>query len=250
MILEGLRMKLRGTTAIVTGGSRGIGYAIAEALVKAGVKTIITGRNIGTITSAAEKINAIPMVWNIADISAMKNKFNECLELLGGCDILVNNAGVFDKVGWGLGMLNVSEDDWDNVIDINLKSAFFMMQTSAKYMYENKIKGNILNISSVAANEPLQGPYGVSKAGLFGLTRGWAKNLAPYGIVVNGIAPGPVATEMNGWKDGDSLSHSRIPTGRFALTSEIASLAMYLLSEEACQIVGHTVVLDGAYDIK
>lgn len=243
-------MGIRGSRAIVTGGSRGIGFAIAEELVKAGVSVVITGRNASTIREAAEKIGALPLEWDISDISQMPEKFAKCTDMLGGCDILVNNAGVFDLVGWGMGMLRVSEADWDRVIDVNLKAAFFIMQTAAKYMYENKIKGNILNISSVAANEPLQGPYGVSKAGLFGLTRGWAKNLAPYGIVVNGIAPGPVATEMNGWKPGDPLEHPRIPTGRFATAEEIGRLAMFLLSEEADQIVGHTVVCDGAYDIK
>lgn len=243
-------MKIRGNKAIVTGGSRGIGLKIAKELAEAGVSVVITGRNADSLSKAAAESGAVPVVWDISDINRMKEKFDECVGILGGFDILVNNAGVFDPVGWGMGMLNVTEEDWDMVMDINLKAAFFMMQTAAKYMLENTIRGNILNISSVAANEPLQGPYGASKAGLFGLTRGWGKVLAPTGIIVNGIAPGPVATEMNGWHEGDPLDHSRIPTGRFVLAEEVAKLAMYLLSEDAVQIIGHSVVCDGAYDIK
>ena len=243
-------MKIRGNKAIVTGGSRGIGLKIAKELAEAGVSVVITGRNADSLSKAAAESGAVPVVWDISDINRMKEKFDECVGILGGFDILVNNAGVFDTVGWGMGMLNVTEEDWDRVMDVNLKAAFFMMQTAVKYMLGNKIRGNILNISSVAANEPLQGPYGASKAGLFGLTRGWGKVLAPTGIIVNGIAPGPVATEMNGWHEGDPLDHSRIPTGRFVLAEEVAKLAMYLLSEDAVQIIGHSVVCDGAYDIK
>ena len=226
----------RGSKAIVTGGSRGIGLEIAKELVKSGVSVVITGRSAGSLGKAAAESGAIPVVWDISDISLMREKFDECVKLLGGVDILVNNAGVFDSVGWGMGMLNVSEKDWDTVMDVNLKAAFFMMQTTAKYMLDKGIRGNILNISSVAANEPLQGPYGASKAGLFGLTRGWGMVLAHTGIVVNGIAPGPVATEMNNWHEGDSLTHNRIPTGRFVTAEEVAKLAMYLLSGDAVQI--------------
>ena len=243
-------MNIRGTKALVTGGSRGVGLEIAKELVKNGVSVVITGRNAESLRKAADESGAIPLVWDISDIRIMPEKFDECVKLLGGFDILVNNAGVFDPVGWGMGMLNVTESDWDRVMDINLKAAFFIMQTAAKFMLANDIRGNILNISSVAANEPLQGPYGASKAGLFGLTRGWGKVLAPKGIVLNGIAPGPVATEMNGWHEGDPLDHSRIPTGRFVTVEEVAKLALYLLSEDAVQIIGHSIVCDGAYDIK
>lgn len=244
-------MTLRGTKALVTGGSRGIGYAIAEKLVAAGVKTVITGRNEETLAAAAAKIGASYLVWDITDIPNMQSKFDQCVEMLGGFDILVNNAGVLTESNeWGFGMLNLSETEWDRVININLKGAYFMMQTAVRYLYQNQIKGNVLNISSVAATEPFYGPYATSKGGLTGLTRGWGKQFAPSGIVINGIGPGPIATEMNHWHEGDSMEHSRIPTGRFGTCDEVANLAMYLLSEEANQIVGHTIIMDGAYDIK
>ena len=98
--------------------------------------------------------------------------------------------------------------------------------------------------------EPTNGAYGASKIAATGLTRGWGKRFASEGIVINGIAPGPVATEMNGWHEGDPMEHDRIPFGRFATIDEIASLAMHLLSKEAEMICGETVVLDGAYAIR
>ena len=113
-------MKIRGNKAIVTGGSRGIGLEIARELVKAGVSVVITGRNSESLGKAAAECGAIPVVWDISDISRMKAKFDECVGILGGFDILVNNAGVFDPVGWGMGILNVTEKDWDRVMDINL----------------------------------------------------------------------------------------------------------------------------------
>lgn len=242
-------MKIRGKCALVTGASRGIGRAIAAELVNSGVNVVITGRNADTLKITADEIGAIPLIWDVSDMTVMTDKFNEALMLMDGLDILVNNAGTFDKVGWRMGMLKVTEQDWDRVIDLNLKATFFMMQTAANYMIAENVKGNILNIYSIAANEPLQGPYGVSKAGVFGLTRGWGKYLAHTGIVVNGIAPGPTATEMIDWHEGDPIAHDRIPSGRYTFPTEIAKLAAYLLSEDAVQLIGHSVVCDGAYNI-
>lgn len=244
-------MTIRGTKALVTGGSRGIGYEIAAQLVKNGVKVVITGRKEETLKAAADKIGAEYLVWDIADISVMQKNFDRVVEMLGGLDIAVSNAGVVTpQHEWGMGMLNLTEAEWDYVMDINLKASYFFMQTVVRYYYQNQIKGNLLNIASVAATEPFYGPYATSKGGVVGLTRGWGKQFAPYGIVINGIGPGPIATEMNNWHEGDSMHHDRIPTGRFGTVEEVGSLAMYLLSEEANQLIGQTIILDGAYDIK
>lgn len=244
-------MGIRGTKALVTGGSRGIGREIARRLVGAGVRTVITGRKEETLRAAAEEIGAAYLVWDIADISVMQSRFDCAVELLDGLDIVVSNAGVLTpQHEWGMGMLDLTEAEWDYVIDINLKAAYFMMQTAVRYYYHNHIPGNLLNIASVAATEPYYGPYATSKGGVVGLTRGWGKTFAPYGIVINGIGPGPIATEMNHWHPGDPMEHKRIPTGRFGTVEEVAGLAMYLLSEEANQIIGQTVIMDGAYDIK
>ncbi len=245
---------LKGNKAIVTGASRGIGFAIAKELADAGCSVVITGRNIETLKAAAEKIggNIIPMVWDAADIDLAEVKIKEAVELLGGLDIVVNNAGIFaQRSEWGKeSLLQTTVDEWESVMKTNTSSIFFTMQAAVKYMLQNKIKGNILNVTSAAGYEPVYGAYGASKIAATGLTRGWGKMFASDGITINGIAPGPVATEMNNWHEGDPMEHSRIPFGRFATIEEVAKLAMYLLSEDAQMVCGETVVLDGGYAIR
>ena len=124
------------------------------------------------------------------------------------------------------------------------------MQAAVKYMLSNSVRGNILNVTSVAGYEPVRGAYGASKIAATGLTRGWGRMFADDGITINGIAPGPVATEMNNWHEGDSMENDRIPFGRFSTIEECAKLAMFLLSKEAEMVCGETVVLDGAYAIR
>ena len=245
---------IKGNKAIVTGASRGIGFAIAKELVNAGCSVVITGRNEKTLKVAAEKIGktAIPMVWNASDIDLAAAKINEAAEILGGLDIVVNNAGIFaQRNEWSkTDLLQTTVDEWQSVMKTNTSAIFFTMQAAVNYMLENNIKGNILNVTSVAGYEPVYGAYGASKIAATGLTRGWGKMFANDGITINGIAPGPVATEMNNWHEGDPMKHDRIPFGRFATVEEIAKLAMYLLSEEAQMVCGETVVLDGAYSIR
>ena len=245
---------IKGNKAIVTGASRGIGFAIAKELVNAGCSVVITGRNEKTLKVAAEKIGktAIPMVWNASDIDLAAAKINEAAEILGGLDIVVNNAGIFaQRNEWSkTDLLQTTVDEWQSVMKTNTSAIFFTMQAAVNYMLENNIKGNILNVTSVAGYEPVYGAYGASKTAATALTRGWGRMFANDGITINGIAPGPVATEMNNWHEGDPMKHDRIPFGRFATVEEIAKLAMYLLSEEAKMVCGETVVLDGAYSIR
>ena len=245
---------LKGYKAIVTGASRGIGFAIAKELAKNGCNVVITGRNIKTLQEAAEKIegNIIPMVWDASQVEIADSKISEAASLMGGLDIVVNNACIFAKRNeWNKKtLLETTVNEWESVMKTNTSSIFFTMQSAVKYMLNNGIKGNILNITSVAGYEPVYGAYGASKTAAKGLTRGWGRMFANDGITINGIAPGPVATEMNNWHEGDQMEHDRIPFGRFATIEEIASLAMYLLSEEAVMVCGETVILDGAYSIR
>lgn len=245
---------LKGNKAIVTGGSRGIGYAIAKELSQRGCKVIITGRNLNTLQAAAQEIgdNVIPMIWDASEIEVAGEKISQAVDILGGLDILVNNAGIFaQKSEWEKeSLLKTTVNDWESVMKTNASSVFFTMQAAVNYMLKNKIRGNILNITSVAGYEPVYGAYGASKITATSLTRGWGKMFANDGITINGIAPGPVATEMNDWHEGDPMEHSRIPFGRFSTIEEIAKLAMYLLSEEAEMVCGETVVLDGGYAIR
>ena len=240
--------------ALVTGASRGIGYAIAKKLAQNGDKIVITGRKKETLERVAKELgqNVFPMVWDAAEFDKADEKVREAAEKLGGLDIVVNNAGIFARRSeWDKkSLLKTTVKEWQDVIDVNASAVFFTMQASVNYMLENGVKGNILNITSVAGEEPVFGAYGGSKILATGLTRGWGKMFASDGITINGIAPGPVATEMNNWHEGDSMKHDRIPYGRFATIDEVATLAMYLLDEKAKMICGETVIIDGAYSIR
>lgn len=244
---------LRGSKAIVTGASRGIGLAIANMLVKEGCRVIITGRNEEALSRAAASIGACPKVWDAADLSAWPAHIEEAAATLGGLDILVNNAGIFcqSHSEWDPdALLETTVDEWERVMHTNTSALFFAMQAAVAYMRRSHVAGNILNITSVAGYEPVRGAYGASKIAASGLTRGWGLMYAKDGIVINGIAPGPVATEMNHWHEGDPLDNPRVPAGRFATADEVAELARYLLSPAACMVCGETVVLDGAYAIR
>ena len=240
--------------ALITGASRGIGYAIAKKLSQNGCAVVITGRNINTLERVANELgkNVLPMVWNSAEFDKTDEKVKEAAEMLGGLDIVVNNAGIFAQSNeWDKNsLLNTTAKEWQDVINVNASAVFFTMQSAVKYMLKNNIKGNILNITSVAGEEPVYGAYGGSKILATGLTRGWGKMFASDGITINGIAPGPVATEMNNWHEGDSMNHDRVPYGRFSTVDEIAKLAMYLLSKDAKMICGETVIIDGGYSIR
>jgi NAD(P)-dependent dehydrogenase (short-subunit alcohol dehydrogenase family) len=245
---------IKGKTALVTGASRGIGFAIAKMLASEGIKVVITGRNKKTLLEAAQLIgaNAIPMVWDASDIEIAEEKINEAASLLGGLDIVVNNAGIFaQRNEWEKNsLLKTTVKEWRSVMSTNTDSIFFSMQASVNYMLKNGIKGNILNVTSVAGNEPVYGAYSASKIAASGLTRGWGKMFASDGITISGIAPGPVATEMNNWHDGDPLDCDSIPYGRFATIEEIAELARYMLDENAKMLCGEVIVFDGAYAIR
>ena len=245
---------LRGNKAIVTGASRGIGFAIAGELAKNGCDVVITGRNMDTLRQATEKMQGrvIPMVWDVSCLEIADEKIAEATKLMNGLDIVVNNAGIFpQKNEWEKsGLLSTTVWEWESIMQTNTGSLFFIMQATVKYMRKMGIKGNILNVTSVAGYEPVFGLYGASKTTATALTRGWGKMFANDGITINGIAPGPVATEMNNWHEGDPMENSRIPFGRYATIDEVAKLAMYLLSKDAEMICGETVILDGGYAIR
>lgn len=245
---------LRGSKALVTGASRGIGFAIASMLMEQGCDVIITGRNEKKLQEATTKMpgQVQTLVWDASDIRSAGEKVERAAQMLGGLDIVVNNAGVISQRGeWDeTSLLKTTPEEWERVMAVNASGLFFTMQAGVKYMIKNGIRGNILNVTSVAGEEPVFGAYGASKIAATGLTRGWGKMFAKEGIVINGIAPGPVATEMNNWHEGCPMEHSRIPFGRFATIEEIGSLAKYLLSKEAEMVCGEVVILDGAYAIR
>lgn len=235
---------LQGRTALITGGTSGIGKSIAEAFLNAKASVIITSRS---QTRAQETVlelkNKFPnlsitgVVMDNTEISKIKETFDELKSLYSPIDILVNNAGVGEGF-WG----RTTEEEYDKVMDTNLKGVFFLTEYVAKYMKENHIKGNILNICSSASLRPANTAYRLSKWALRGFTLGIAKTLIKYDIVVNGIAPGPTATPLFGYEDLEDISKPVNPNGRYAAPQEIANMAVIYVSD-----MGRTIVGDIAY---
>lgn len=156
-------------------------------------------------------------------------------------DILVNCAGVVNKGGF----FDITEEEYDRVMDINVKGVYFACQAVSKYMIENKIKGHILNISSSSALRPAWTPYQMSKWSIRGFTQGLADTLLPYGIVVNAIGPGQTATKMLGMEEGESIYNAGNPCGRYALPEEIANLALFMVGQTGDLIIGETYYITG-----
>lgn len=240
---------LAGKTALITGGTSGIGKAIAIAFLKAGADVIITGRNLQKAKDVAEEITALcnkgkafGVALNNKDIASFTTVFNEILGLIENkpIDILVNNAGT----GEG-GSYRCSVEDYENIMDTNLKGAYFLSRIVSDYMRNNKIQGNILNIASSSSLRPATTPYILSKWGIKGMTIGLAKILIKDGIVVNGLAPGPTATPMLNKDINDDLYIPDNPSERFATPDEIANMAVILTSGMGRMIVGDTIYMTG-----
>ena len=239
---------LKDKVALITGGSGGIGLAMAESFLKSGAKVIIAGTNEEKLRSCCEKIggggvNLSNIVIDVKDVESMPGKVKTAAAMSpeNRIDILVNSAGVVSHSDF----LDMSEQEYDNIMDINAKGTFFMSQATAKYMIENRIKGHILNVTSSSALRPAWTPYQMSKWAVRGLTLGTADKLLPYGIVVNAIAPGPTATPMLGKNEGDNIYHPTTPAKRYAMPSEIAALATFMVSDMGDMIVGDTFYMTG-----
>ena len=159
---------------------------------------------------------------------------------IGGIDILVNNAGVLGAI-----IPNAKEEDYDKILDTNLKGVFFLTQFFCNYMAKNNIKGNVLNIASSSSLRPAISAYTVSKWGLRGLTLGFARSYAKFGITINGLAPGPTATPMLIHNGNKNLLNEQIPLGRYALPEEIANMAVFLVSDMGHSIIGDIVYMTG-----
>lgn len=244
---------LEGKVAIVTGGRRGIGKAIALCFAEAGADVVVCDRIIedGELESTAKEIQAlgrrsVALRVDITVKSDVESMVEQTVKEFGTIDILVNNAAIIKRVP----LFEVDEDDWDRVIDTDLKGYFLCCQAVAKRMIERK-KGNIINMASVAALKGLskRGAYNIAKAGVIMLTRGLAWDLGRYNIRVNAIAPAIVKTEMarGFWEDPKALAaeEARIPLGRLAETNDIIGPALFLASDASRFITGHTIIVDG-----
>lgn len=177
------------------------------------------------------------------NVNAIEEKIKEAASLFeeNRIDILVNSAGTHNISNFE----DMTESEYDLIMDTNVKGLFFMCQSMGKYMKENKIKGHILNLSSSSALRPASSPYMISKWAVRGFTLGLAKTLYPHGIVVNAIAPGQTATPMLGKSAEDNLYNSYSVSGRYILPSEIAALATFMVSDFGNMIVGDTFYMTG-----
>lgn len=242
-------MNLRCKYVLVTGGSSGIGLAIAQRLARDGARIVITGRREQRLMNAQREIGencAGYLVWDVSDTSTIHENIRRAEQMMGGFDGLVNNAAVScESFGRGYEPWDITPEEWDQVADADLKGAFFMMREAVDRMRETGRKGNVLNIASNAACMDIVGPYSTSKLGLLKLTRALGKRFGSDGIIINGIAPGATATPMisHYCKDADA-PYERHALGRFIRPEEIAELAAYLMSDMGEIICGHTVVAD------
>ena len=237
--------------ALISGGSGGLGMLIAETFMKSGAKVILAGTSESKLKKCAEKISgggSTPcyIELNLEDIKSFPDKVKTVSEMFGNIDILVNCSG---RNIYAEDFLHVTEEHYDSIMDVNIKGTYFLCQEIGKYMIEKGVKGHILNITSASALRPAWSPYQLSKWALRALTTGLADQFLPHGIIVNAIAPGPVATPMLNKEDGDSIYLKDQPSGRYAVPMEIANMAVILVSDIGNLVVGDSVYMTGGSGI-
>lgn len=247
--------KLDKKVALVTGGGTGLGRCIALEFAREGADVVISSRNLANLEKVAGEIRALgrrslPVVTDVSVADQVRNMVKQTVDHFGRIDILVNSAGVLLKAL----IVDIPEEDWDSLMDTNLKGTFLSIQAAGKHMIRQRY-GRIINISAIAgirANYPENAAYGASKAGVILLTKSAALELGPYGINVNCIAPGPVDTgfretsetpeQVQRWLE---TSRKRSIVGRVGTPQDIANLALFLASDDSSFICGETIVIDG-----
>ncbi len=241
---------LQGMNALVTGASGGIGSAIAIALAKQGARIALSGSNGDKLRAFREQLHEehggehVEITCNLSDKTQVDELIPATLDTLGGIDILVNNAGITRD---GLAM-RMKDDDWDSVIAVNLEAAFRLMRASARPMMKGRF-GRIINITSVVGHtgNPGQMNYCAAKAGLTGMTKSFAQEVASRGITANCIAPGFIRTAMTTALDDKQAEaiNARIPMGKMGGGDDIGAAAAFLASREAGYITGETIHVNG-----
>ena len=247
-------MKLAGKIAIVTGGSRGIGFAIAKTLSENGATVVITSKDSEKIKKAESKIsNSFGITCNIKKKTEVQNVVNQTIEKFGKLDILVNNAGIFPKIKQ---LHEIDENEWNEVLDVNLTGQFRFTKEAIPHL--QKTSGCIINISSDAGLKAYENfnvdAYSASKAALIVLTKCWALEYAKDKIRVNCICPGVVDTDMTkpflkNQKDIEFMNNEH-PLGRIGQPEEIGKSVLYFASDDALWITGAILTVDGGESIK
>ncbi|KAK9879404.1 hypothetical protein WA026_006470 [Henosepilachna vigintioctopunctata] len=243
--------RLTGRVAIVTASTEGIGYAIARRLAREGAKVVVSSRKEKNVENAVQELkkeglNVTGVVCHVGKAEDRKKLFIAS-EQLGGLDILVSNAAVNPEVG---SVLDASENAWDKIFDINVKSSFLLAKESLSQIRKSKF-GRIVFISSIAGYEPMDllGAYSVSKTALFGLTKAAASQLGKENITVNCIAPGLIKTKFStALTESESAREhaiSKIPLGRLGNVDDISGVAAFLASDDGAYVTGETIVAAG-----
>ncbi|KXG77230.1 3-oxoacyl-[acyl-carrier-protein] reductase FabG [Fervidicola ferrireducens] len=244
-------MDLSGKVCLVTGGSRGIGRSISIKLARLGAKVVLNYKSneelAKKVVSEIESLNgeAVAYMADVADYEEASRMVEEVYQKFGRIDILVNNAGITRD---GL-ILRMSEKDWDDVINTNLKGMFNTTKNAVKYMVKQRW-GRIINISSVVGlyGNPGQANYAAAKAGVIGFTKSLAKELGSRGITVNAVAPGFIRTDMTAEiikKNQETSIIEKIPLRRLGEPDDVANLVAFLASEESNYITGQIIAIDG-----
>ena len=239
-----------GKVALISGGSGGIGLAIAKSLKESGCTVIIAGTNEVKLENLKLNMGLNVIVMNYSNLDTFNDVIDEIVQKYGKLDIFISSAGVHTE---NVDFWSVDPKEFDRVVNINLRGVFFACQSVGKYMREAKIKGSILIVSSSRGSEPAWSPYGISKWGLKGLVEGLGKIFIPYGINVNAIAPGATATGLIGVKEGDSITSSENGMSRLIMPDEVATLAKLLVSDAGKMIDGEVVHIAagrGTFDIR
>ena len=241
-----MQIDLSGKVALVTGSTRGIGRAIAETLAGAGARVAVVGRDRPRAEEAAAEIGhgARGFACDVSDTAQVTTLVTDVETVFGSLDILVNNAGLTkDNV-----IMRLKDEDWDAVIDANLRGAFATIRAASRGMMKRR-SGRIINISSVVGviGNRGQANYAASKAGLIGLTKSVAKELASRNILCNAVAPGFIATDMTAALGDDQRKalEGQIPLERLGSPADIASAVAFLASDHAAYITGQVLVVDG-----
>lgn len=244
-------MRLKDKVAIITGGSSGIGFAVAKAYLKEGAKVVIASFDKDEVLSSVKELDSLNVLGTVCDVKKtedVKRVVSETLDKFGRIDILVNNAGITKD---GL-MLRMTDEDFDRVIDVNLKGTFNCTKYVSKYMLKQK-SGKIINISSVVGLSGNAGQvnYSASKAGIIGITKSAAKELSSRGITVNAVAPGYVDTDMTKVLSDNIRNEilKNIPLQRMGNVEDISNCVAFLASEDASYITGQVISVDGGMHI-
>ncbi len=245
-------LDLNNKTAIVSGGSKGIGKAIATKLAQAGANVVICSRkkeNLDSAVNEAESngLTLIPIECNTSNNESIQSVVDHTLEKFNGVDILVNNAAANPYYG---PILNSEDSHWDKIFDVNVKGYFNFAKACSKTMIDNN-SGKIINVASIAAKTPLEGlgVYNISKAAVVMLTKVLAKELGEYNINVNTLAPGLIKTDFSKalWENEDTHNKivKSIPQGKMGSPDDISGMALYLASEASDFVTGSIFTVDG-----